>query len=94
MAVTVRGHGQVVTVSSRSESISVKENEKFKIAVVSGVSEPTLPYYDGDYEVTPSPGEQVLETARHSMRDDVTVHAIPYHSVSNEAGGYTVSIAS
>lgn len=94
MAVTVRGHGQVVKVSSHSGSVSVKETEKFKITVVSGSTTPELPFYNGAYEVTPNPNEQILETAMHSMRSDVTVHAIPYHSVSNEAGGYTVSIAS
>lgn len=53
-----------------------------------------LPWYEGPYQVTPDVEEQTLETADMAMRDDVTVHEIPYAVASNEAGGLTVSIAS
>lgn len=52
------------------------------------------PDYDGPYEVTPTAEEQVLGTSRHLMREDVTVHEVPYHETTNESGGYTVSILS
>lgn len=94
MAVTVRGHGQVVRVRSESWDVSVRSPEKFKMGVETGLLVAAFPDYEGIYEVTPTPDEQVLETARRTMRDDLTVHSIPYHKTSNESGGYTVSIAS
>lgn len=51
-----------------------------------------LEAFDGPYEVVPSPNEQTLPTARRRMTDDVTVNAIPYLSVSNPAGGRTITI--
>lgn len=52
------------------------------------------PEYEGPYEVTPMAVEQVLDTSRKMMREDVTVHEVPYHETTNESGGYTVSILS
>lgn len=48
--------------------------------------------YDGEYEVTPKSSEQVLNTKKKIMYDDVTVGAIPYYEVSNDYGGITVNI--
>lgn len=50
--------------------------------------------YDGVYEVTPTDFEQYLETTGKVMREDVTVHKVPYFETGNESGGYTVSILS
>lgn len=50
-----------------------------------------LPYYDGEYEVTPKIIEQVLETKYKSMSDNVVVKEIPYQEVSNPKG-LTVTI--
>ena len=50
------------------------------------------PYTDS-YEVTPSTLEQVLHTANKVLKNDITVHAIPYTETSNQAGGYTCYIA-
>ena len=50
--------------------------------------------YEGPYEVTPAVGEQVLATTNKTLFDDLTVLGIPYHQVTNDSGGYTVSIAS
>ena len=50
--------------------------------------------YDGPYTVTPDADGEVLITHEKYMRDDVTVHPIPYVETTNESGGYTVSIAS
>lgn len=52
-----------------------------------------LPWYEGAYVVTPKVGEQTLETRNKSMRNDVTVEAIPYSEVSNPSGGLTANIA-
>lgn len=52
-----------------------------------------VPYYYGDYDVTPLANQEViLPTKGLRMYDDVTVHEIPYTEVSNLSGGYTVSI--
>ena len=94
MAVEVRGHGQVVRISERTWDVSVSKEPRHEAKVVSGIIHVGFPDYEGTYEVTPTAGEQELQTRNKTMRDDVTVHAIPYHETTNEAGGYTVSIAS
>ena len=48
-----------------------------------------LPYYEGEYVITPKFTEQVLETKQRSMSDDVTVEKITTLEVDNEAGGVT-----
>lgn len=49
--------------------------------------------YEGEYEVTPMlDKDQTLPTANKTMRKDVTVHEVPVFMVSNESGGYTVTI--
>lgn len=53
---------------------------------------PSIKKYTGDYEVTPTPSEQILETKDKRMLDDVTVRAIPYFEVQNQTGGKTVYI--
>lgn len=52
-----------------------------------------LPWYDGAYSATPKVTAQTLETRNKSMRNDVTVEAVPYSEVSNPQGGVTVNIA-
>ena len=52
------------------------------------------PEYGGPYEVTPTSSEQTLDTDGMLMREDVTVHEVPYHETTNESGGYTISILS
>ena len=48
--------------------------------------------YEGDYEVTPKTTAQVLDTGQKFMAEDVTVHKIPFHKVSNLNGGNTITI--
>jgi hypothetical protein len=48
-----------------------------------------LPYYEGEYVITPIFTDQVLETKQKSMSDDVTVEKITTLEVDNEAGGVT-----
>lgn len=52
-----------------------------------------LPYYEGDYSVTPSIAAQTVPTANKYLTEDITVEAIPYSEVSNFSGGKTVTIA-
>lgn len=49
-------------------------------------------YYDGEYDITPSAGPQVLPVKDKAMSKDITIEAIPYHEVSNQANGITVTI--
>ena len=49
-------------------------------------------YYEGEYKVTPAVVAQTLPTAKRTMKDDMTILAIPYYDVSNQAGGQTVYI--
>ena len=48
--------------------------------------------YDGDYEVVPRLHEQVLNTSKKIMQDDVKIKEIPVTRVSNTSGGTTVII--
>lgn len=92
MAVEIRHSGETVTVSSLKGTVEAR-SPSWTVGVTSGITIGGVPY-DGSYEVTPTTGEQVLATRAKTMRDDMTVHAIPYHEASNDSGGYTVSIAS
>ena len=52
-----------------------------------------LPYYDGEYTVTPAVEEDItLATANRSMRENVTVEKIPTLTVENPSGGNTFII--
>jgi len=76
-------HGNINLIGSVNEAMGlVGTFEK-------GVSFDT---YDGEYEVTPSSKEQVLNTMQKMLVDNVTVHSTPYSEVSNPYGGTTVTI--
>lgn len=49
--------------------------------------------YEGSYEVTPKVASQSLLTKGKLMINDVEVKSIPYHEVSNDSNGITISIA-
>ena len=48
--------------------------------------------YEGSYEVEPLTREQILSTANKVMTQDIRIREIAYQEVSNESGGYTVTI--
>ena len=48
--------------------------------------------YDGSYEVTPTIGQQILQTKNKTMVNDLTIKSIPYSESDNSAGGITVTI--
>lgn len=52
------------------------------------------PDYAGETEVIPTAEGLTLPTRRTSVASDIDVLPIPYVETSNDAGGYTVSIAS
>ena len=78
--------------NDQKANIIAKGSEKVVIKAVNPIASESAPY-KGAYEVTPTMGEQVLPTRSKTMRDDVTVHAIPYTQTTNESGGYTAIIA-
>lgn len=91
MAVEIRHSGETVVVRSRIGLVSVI-SPAWRVGVSSGVLVGGVPYA-GSYEVTPTMAEQVLPTRSKTMRDDVTVHAVPFTQTSNPSGGYTAIIA-
>lgn len=50
-------------------------------------------YYEGDYEVTPMPVAQRLETANRLMHDDVIVGAIPSNYGLITWDGFTLTVS-
>lgn len=66
---------------------SVKLTVKEEIREVIGTE-----IYSGDYEVIPKVREQILETAKKTMKEDMKVLAIPFSIVDNTAGGQTITI--
>jgi len=64
---------------------SLESNEKIE-------TKGHLPWYEGEYTVSPRKVEQVLETDNKSLHDNVTIEAIHYSSVLNPSGGQTVNI--
>ena len=77
---------------TQKANLIAKGNEKVVITAVSSLTTTGIPYMDS-YEITPTMGEQVLSTRSKTMRDDVTVHAIPFTRTTNASGGYTAIIA-
>ncbi len=68
-----------------------RETPDIKIEIEPGGE--ILPAYDGDIEFTPLAWqEQVLETANKTLKDNITIHEIPFSSVSNPKNGRTVYI--
>lgn len=63
------------------------------LEIKTGIITEGIPY-DGDYEIIPTTFEQILPTKTKVMKEDVNIHSIPYHDISNESGGRTISIAS
>jgi hypothetical protein len=90
MAVEIRHSGETVEVFSLKGTVEAR-SPSYGVDVVSGVLIGGVPYEES-YEVTPTMEEQVLQTRSKTMRDDVTVHSIPYTKTSNPSGGYTAII--
>ena len=74
--------------------LSIMQDDEITLTAENGVSlaQKQGVAYTGVYEVTPSGKKTVLQTAQKTMRNDVTIHPIPYYEVSNPAGGSTVYI--
>ena len=70
----------------------IKESQNLMGSAMICMEYSDLEIYDGAYEVIPNLSEQILNTTNKKMKDDVTIHATPYSEVSNDAGGYTLTI--
>ena len=93
MAVVIRPPGGTVTVRSGYFTVEAR-TPKNVISASGGVIRVGGDPYMYDYEVVPDTSEHDLPTRGKTLREDIVVHPIPYHTTTNEAGGYTVSIAS
>ena len=61
--------------------------------VFTAIKEYEYPQYNGETVVIPrAEEEQVLQTARKTVMENITVREIPYTEVTNVQGGLTVSI--
>lgn len=72
--------------------VDFEVEEDIEISFDSVVNIGSLPYYNGEYEVTPSKHGSELETKEKSMRENVKVLPITYIEVPNSSGGSTVTI--
>ena len=93
MSVEIRRSGDVAVVTEPRYRVDATE-QVFSVSVASAIIMVTGDPYEESYTVIPTTSEQVLETKAKTMLDDLTVTEIPYQQVTNEAGGFTVSIAS
>ena len=83
----------VVSIQESSLSGKVSISEASLSGVVSIPAAITVPFYEGEYVVTPKVEyDSVLSTNGKQMRQDVTVLKIPQFEVSNESGGKTLII--
>ena len=83
-----------VETQHREIELSVSRRRKYMaLSIEKSVTPPRE--YEGPYSVTPKLYiGHTLETKGKSMRDNVSVAAIPIFDVSNPAGGRTVTIGS
>lgn len=79
--------GQLKAVVSNTASlvgkISVIEPLK---GVISVPLASAISTYEGSYEIIPKVNAQIVETRSKTMKDDLTVLAIPYYETSNPTG--------
>lgn len=91
MRFAVRFNKEIQRFPVQFQATSQKIVVRFKNCEIVTVTE-NVEHYIGDYEVVPSPSSVVLPTEKKLMDSDVTVHAIPFFCVGNNAGGNTVYI--
>lgn len=79
----------MITMPNRVMEIEIELEEsvnEIEIEITEGGGS-QLPFYNGDYVVSPKVKENVLlETKNKSMKDNVTVLEVPYMEVHNEKG--------
>lgn len=100
----VSSHGSLIGMMNPSTHVDGHRNNKLKLQglmsaphylqgyVAASMAYSDLEEYDGAYDITPLAIMQRLSTKHKKMKDDMTIHATPYSEVSNDYGGYTVTI--
>lgn len=81
----------VSVIEEENIEIDILEEELIEVEVSEGGSV-NLPYYNGEYEITPKVKDLVLETKNKSMHSDVVVLQIPRFEFENPSKGRTVVI--
>ena len=60
--------------------LHVEEEQAVSLTLEESFVASSVPYYDGEYSVTPSESEQTLLTSGKQLQQDVVVGAIPYQN--------------
>ena len=94
MAVEIRAPLGSIEVQDINYSAEIVSKTTTNLEIKTGIIVTEGTPYDGNYEVIPTTFEQFLPTKTKIMKEDVNIHSIPYHDISNESGGRTISIAS
>lgn len=81
--------GSIAFKKSLKGSITIKEKISGFVNVGGMIQQES---YDGSYEVTPTIGQQILQTKNKTMVNDLTIKSIPYSEVTNTSNGITVTI--
>ena len=80
------GNGEFSASFNSNASFSVGMAEQVVIEIIEGRR------YEGDYVVTPTFDDQLLDTKQKVMEDDLLVEQIKVSSVTNLTGGNTITI--
>lgn len=93
MSISREAYEELVDISKKLVANAANEINVYEAGYAKGRAEGGSPY-DGDYEIIPKVDEQKLATAKKTMKEDLTIKAIPFFEVSNNTGGTTVTIGS
>lgn len=93
-------HGDIATCGNISGSLTrsyalqgcITESKNLIGSAMICMNYSDIEIYDGVYEVIPNIQEQSFNTVNKKMKSNMIVHATPYSEVSNDAGGYTLTI--
>lgn len=58
-------------------ALGVEETQTYSMQVSEAIVSSTSPEYEGDYEITPTQEEQVLDTADRHLSQEIHIAAIP-----------------
>ena len=81
--------GEIIGSLSKQQSLTgnLQNGRVFLTGTLSSHASPSIPEYEGDYEVTPRKvADVILQTKDKKMTEDVTVLKIPYWVTSNQSG--------
>lgn len=96
MASTVKQHGElrgtITTNGNLQGNITAKPTLNGTLFLPQRM-DTDPPVYEGEYTIIPAAHEdQILQTAKTYVKENIKVTKIPYAEVSNNSGGTTVTI--